>query len=239
MNETTALLIIGAGPAGMAAALAAASSGMRIVLLDDNPWPGGQIWRDGPQAHLPAEARRLRNSLQACANVRCHAGTRVIACAADKTLLVEDAERGWQITYQRLILCTGARELLLPFPSWTLPGVTAVGGLQALIKSGLPVRGERLVIAGSCTKAASTVFGGVFSFILIIVFSFYFAVLETGVDDFLRIVTPRKYEAYVLDLWRRSRHKIGLWMQGQLLLALVFNLFFLGPILFPQLPPNL
>ncbi len=121
MNEATDLLIIGAGPAGMAAALAAASSGARIVLLDDNPLPGGQIWRDGPQANLPSAARRLREQLQTCANVRCHAGTRVIACAADKTLLVEDAERGWQITYERLILCTGARELLLPFPGWTLP----------------------------------------------------------------------------------------------------------------------
>lgn len=73
----------------------------------------------------------------------------MIACAADKTLLVEDAERGWQISYERLILCTGARERLLPFPGWTLPGVTGAGGLQALIKGGLPVRGERLVIAGS------------------------------------------------------------------------------------------
>ncbi len=149
MNEATDLLIIGAGPAGMAAALAAASSGARIMLLDDNPLPGGQIWRDGPQANLPSAARRLREQLQSCANVRCHAGTRVIACAADKTLLVEDAERGWQISYERLILCTGARELLLPFPGWTLPGVTGAGGLQALIKGGLPVRGERLVIAGS------------------------------------------------------------------------------------------
>lgn len=149
MNEATDLLIIGAGPAGMAAALAAASSGAHVVLLDDNPLPGGQIWRDGPQANLPDAARRLRDQLQSCTNIRWHAGARVIACAEDKALLVEDAERGWQIRYERLILCTGARELLLPFPGWTLPGVTGAGGLQALIKGGLPVRGERLVIAGS------------------------------------------------------------------------------------------
>lgn len=48
------LLIIGAGPAGMAAALAAAPSGARIAIIDDNPAPGGQIWRDGVQAQLPA-----------------------------------------------------------------------------------------------------------------------------------------------------------------------------------------
>ena len=149
MNEYADLLIIGAGPAGMSAALAAASSGARIVLLDDNPLPGGQIWRDGPQAHLPKQARQLRERLAASGNIHRHSGTRVIACSGPRQLLVENADRGWLIDYDKLILCTGARELLLPFPGWTLPGVTGAGGLQALIKGGLPVRGERLVIAGS------------------------------------------------------------------------------------------
>lgn len=71
--------------------------------------------------------------------------------------------------------------------------------------------------------AASQVFGGVSSFILIIVFSFYLAVLETGVDDFLRVVAPRAQREYVLGLWRRSQHKIGLWMQGQLILAVIMG----------------
>ena len=149
MSEYTDLLIIGAGPAGMAAALSAAPSGARIVLLDDNPWTGGQIWRDGPRASLPSQARRLRERLAACANIRHYPATRVIANVGVKTLLVEDNEHGWCIGYDKLILCTGARELLLPFPGWTLPGVTGAGGLQALIKGGLPVQGERLVIAGS------------------------------------------------------------------------------------------
>ena len=78
-------------------------------------------------------------------------------------------------------------------------------------------------------SAVSNVFGGVLSFILIIVLSFYFAVIETGVTDFLRIITPRRYESYVLDLWKRSQHKIGLWMQGQLLLAVIMGvLIYLG-----------
>ncbi|MEK7107302.1 MAG: AI-2E family transporter [Patescibacteria group bacterium] len=78
-------------------------------------------------------------------------------------------------------------------------------------------------------SAVSNVFGGVLSFILIIVLSFYFAVIDTGVKDFLRIVSPRKYETYVLDLWKRSQHKIGLWMQGQLLLAVIMGvLIYLG-----------
>lgn len=149
MNEYADLLIIGAGPAGMSAALAAAPSGARIVMLDDNPLPGGQIWRDGPQANVPGQARRLRARLASCNNVRHHAGTRVIANPGAKQLLVEDDDHGWLISYDKLILCTGARELLLPFPGWTLPGVTGAGGLQALIKAGLPVQDERVVIAGS------------------------------------------------------------------------------------------
>jgi len=84
-----------------------------------------------------------------CANVRVCCGTRVISVVGADALLLEDAERGWTQHFDRLILCTGGRELLLPFPGWTLPGVTGAGGLQALIKAGLPVRGERIVIAGS------------------------------------------------------------------------------------------
>ena len=84
-------------------------------------------------------------------------------------------------------------------------------------------------VFGNALTAATTIFGGVFSFLLIIVFSFYFAVIETGVDDFLRIVVPRRHLKYVLGLWRRSQHKIGLWMQGQLLLAFIMGiLVYLG-----------
>lgn len=147
--SSTDLLIIGAGPAGLAAALAAAPSGARITVLDDNIAPGGQIWRDGPAAVLPAQALRLREAVAGCANVQVHCGTRVISFVGTNALLLEDAERGWTQHFDTLILCTGARELLLPFPGWTLPGVTGAGGLQALIKAGLPVRGERIVIAGS------------------------------------------------------------------------------------------
>lgn len=72
---------------------------------------------------------------------------------------------------------------------------------------------------GSSFSAAASVFSGIFAFVLIIVFSFYFTVAETGIDDFLRVIVPKRHQAYALDLWFRSRHKIGLWMQGQLVLA--------------------
>ncbi|MFG6448807.1 FAD-dependent oxidoreductase [Roseateles sp. BYS180W] len=141
------LLIIGTGPAGLHAALAAAPSGMRITLLDDNPAAGGQIWRQGREVAPPLA--RLLDELGRHANVRWLQGLRVVGRAGAQALLVEGAEQGYVLHYQRLVLCTGARELLLPFPGWTLPGVTGAGALQALIKGGLPVRGQRIVLAGS------------------------------------------------------------------------------------------
>ncbi len=81
--------------------------------------------------------------------------------------------------------------------------------------------------------AAAVLFGGFFSTILIAVFSFYFAVLQTGIEDFLRIVVPKKNQRYALNLWKRSQSKIGLWMQGQILLAAIMGvLVFLGLTIF-------
>lgn len=82
---------------------------------------------------------------------------------------------------------------------------------------------------GGFFQTVSMIFGGAFSFILIVVLSFYFAVQETGIDDFLKIITPLKHQKYVMGLWKRSQAKIGFWMQGQLLLALIIAiLVFLG-----------
>ena len=78
-------------------------------------------------------------------------------------------------------------------------------------------------------QTVSSVFGGLLSFVLILVFSFYFAVQEYGIANFLRIVTPANHEKYIVDLWKRSQLKIGRWMQGQLLLALFIGiLVYLG-----------
>jgi len=143
------VLVIGAGPAGLAAALAAAPTGARIVVVDDNPAPGGQIWRDGPGVRLPRAATAQRQALLRHANITVLSGTRLQAVLHPKQVLLEDAEHGWQLRYDKAIVCTGARELLLPFPGWTLPGVTGAGGLQALIKGGLSVQGQRIVVAGS------------------------------------------------------------------------------------------
>lgn len=75
----------------------------------------------------------------------------------------------------------------------------------------------------------SVVFGGIVSFILIVVLSFYLAAQEDGVGKFLRVVTPERHETYVAGLWKRSQRKIGFWMQGQVLLGvLVGILVYLG-----------
>lgn len=85
----------------------------------------------------------------------------------------------------------------------------------------------------SITSTISVVFGGIFSFILIVILSFYFAMQERGIENFLRIIIPFSKEAYAIDLWERSRNKIGKWMQGQLLLGvLIFVLVYLGLTIF-------
>ena len=84
-------------------------------------------------------------------------------------------------------------------------------------------------LSGNFLQTVSVVFGGILSLVLIIVLSFYLAVQEDGIAKFLQIVTPKHHETYVIDLWRRSQIKIGYWMQGQLLLAvLVGILVYLG-----------
>lgn len=85
------------------------------------------------------------------------------------------------------------------------------------------------VSGGGALRSASVFFGGFLSFILIVVLSFYLSAQEKGIESFFRLVAPVKERAYVLDLWRRSQTKIGLWFQGQLLLGILVGvLAFLG-----------
>ncbi|MEN9614089.1 MAG: hypothetical protein RLZZ347_396 [Candidatus Parcubacteria bacterium] len=82
-------------------------------------------------------------------------------------------------------------------------------------------------------NTASGIFGGLLGFILVMVLSFYLAVQEDGVEDFLKVIVPIRSQRYVLDLWKRSQVKIGLWMQGQMLLGLLITiLVYLGLTIF-------
>lgn len=111
-------------------------------------------------------------------------------------------------------------------------GLLPFGNVGAQISSADLLRNISSALADSTGGIFTTVsafFGGLTSLVLIIVFSFYFSVQETGVDDFLRVVTPVKEQAYVLHLWKRSQDKIGKWMQGQLMLGLIVSiLLYLG-----------
>lgn len=76
-------------------------------------------------------------------------------------------------------------------------------------------------LSGGFFQTFSVIFGGLFNFMLIILISFYLSIQEKGIENFLRIIFPIKYENYAVDLWERSRKKIALWIKGQLLLGIV------------------
>ncbi|MBI2482445.1 MAG: AI-2E family transporter [Candidatus Vogelbacteria bacterium] len=83
--------------------------------------------------------------------------------------------------------------------------------------------------SGGLFQTGITIFGSAISFIIVLVVSFYLAVQENGVENFLRIVTPAKSEKYIINLWRRSQFKIGRWFKGQLVLGLIIGvLVYLG-----------
>ncbi|MDR2991607.1 MAG: NAD(P)/FAD-dependent oxidoreductase [Burkholderiaceae bacterium] len=143
------VLVVGAGPAGLNAAKVAAEAGVSVGVVDDNVLPGGQIWRQGPRYALRGPARWVLDALAQRPNITYLGGTRIVQTLTTHELLAQDARRGFRIGYAKLILATGSRERFLPYPGWTLPGVTGAGGLQALVKGGMPVKGERIVIAGT------------------------------------------------------------------------------------------
>jgi D-hydroxyproline dehydrogenase subunit alpha len=147
-NSKFDVLVVGAGPAGIAAACAAAESGARVGVVDDNPAAGGQIWRGGAE-HAPSTEALAWHARLGRANVTFIYGAKVVARESADVLVAETWERTLKLNFAKLVIATGARERFLPFPGWTLPGVMGAGGLQALVKSGLSVSGKRVVIAGS------------------------------------------------------------------------------------------
>lgn len=143
----TDVLVLGAGPAGIAAACRAAEAGKQVTLVDDNPQVGGQIWRrDILSRTLAAEPwlESLRNP-----RIAILGSSQVFAWLPPRTVWIDSPDRMEIFHANRIILACGARERFLPFPGWTLPGVYGAGGLQALVKGGMPIQGKRVVLAGS------------------------------------------------------------------------------------------
>jgi predicted PurR-regulated permease PerM len=125
----------------------------------------------------------------------------------------------------------------------TIPDTINVRDLWPSVQSFIPISDQSISlhdlvaafqnnISGTTSNAfhtATVIFGGALSFLLTVILSFYLSVQEDGVVNFLRIVTPVKSHEYVVGLWRRSRRKIGLWLQGQLILCLIIGiLVYLG-----------
>lgn len=145
--------IVGAGPAGIAAATLLAEAGLRVVLLDECETPGGQIWRYRSGVAPPSAAqpwiRRLRRSSAMLVGGATAVDVRETPGGERLEVVVERGIVPTLVQADALLLASGARERFLPFPGWTLPGVIGVGGAQALLKGGLRVDGKRVVVAGS------------------------------------------------------------------------------------------
>lgn len=166
------LAVIGAGPAGLAAAVTAADLGLSCALLDAAERPGGQYYRHpAPEsgaarpgrlhhgwrtftrltarldAHLAAGRVRLLGGHHIWAAER--AGEAAGAWRLHATAGPPDARAAVLVRAAAVLLATGAYERQLPFPGWTLPGVVTAGGAQAMLKAGLVLPGRRVVVAGS------------------------------------------------------------------------------------------
>jgi NADPH-dependent 2,4-dienoyl-CoA reductase/sulfur reductase-like enzyme len=148
------VVVVGAGPAGIAAAVRAAEAKRRVIVLDEAPNVGGQIWRHRSAGTLGGDARTWIDRL-ARTNADVRRGVAVVDVVTagetgDITVVAERHLGGVDvIRASALVMATGARERFVPFPGWTLPGVTGIGGAQALLKQGATLRGKRIVIAGT------------------------------------------------------------------------------------------
>jgi NADPH-dependent 2,4-dienoyl-CoA reductase/sulfur reductase-like enzyme len=150
------VVVIGAGPAGLAAAATAAETGLSTLLLDENVGPGGQVWR--AIASTPViEQDRLGVDYWAGADlVRAvrSSGAEIIQRATvwslDRHLEIGVSVGGASafVKARRVIVATGALERPFPIPGWTLPGVMTAGAAQTMLKSSALVPDERTVIAG-------------------------------------------------------------------------------------------
>jgi NADPH-dependent 2,4-dienoyl-CoA reductase/sulfur reductase-like enzyme len=150
MNKaSTDILIVGGGAAGLSAALSASGKdGASVTILDDNPNLGGQIWRAELGKTRSSDAGFLIDALDD-GHIQIINNAQVFASDGPNCLLASTPAGSIGLEFKKLIIATGARERFLPFPGWTLPDVLGAGGLQALVKGGLPVNDKRIVVAGT------------------------------------------------------------------------------------------
>lgn len=153
------MAVVGAGPAGMAAAVAAARAGVDVTVVDGYGRPGGQYFRQLPESFEAVERTAHGRRADAVLGDLVASGARVLTSTTVWGAFPE-SEGGWQLALygpggvgvlhaQALILATGAYDRPVPFPGWTLPGVMTAGGVQLLLKSQRVLPGRRLLLAGA------------------------------------------------------------------------------------------
>lgn len=154
---TSSVAVVGAGPAGLMAATAAARAGAVVHLFDEGATPGGQLlYRaqivtigSGEVAERPADLLRRLLSEATAAGVELHLGAAVVGCFAGNELLVIENGTASHLTPDILIVTTGSTDLPYPFPGATLPGVFSARALQILMHQ-LRVRpGRRFAVIGA------------------------------------------------------------------------------------------
>ena len=151
------LLVIGAGPAGMAAALTAANHGVEVAVVDEQAQPGGQIYRNLDASPLP-DINLLgkdyvfgRQQVQAFRHAHLDYFPGHAVWYLDKSGTVGIVGEGihHSVSAQRIVIACGAQERPMPFPGWDLPGVMTAGAGQILMKSAAVVPAESPVLVGS------------------------------------------------------------------------------------------
>lgn len=155
-SDRVDLAIVGAGPAGMSAAVLAAELGLSVALLDEQAVPGGQIYRHvgiAPAARLDvlgpdyAAGLTLVDAFKLSA-ARHIGGAAVWQVTPQRTVHYLKDGQVKQLQAEQLILCTGALERPFPIPGWTLPGVLTAGAAQILLKSADTVPSDPVILAG-------------------------------------------------------------------------------------------
>jgi len=152
------VVVVGGGPAGLAAATEAATSGLAVALVDERPTLGGQIFKQpGPgfrvadAAALGKDFRRGRALIEAAerSGATVLLRTAVVSMRGTSLVLVEDERESTAVSARHVILAPGAHDRPVAFPGWTLPGVITAGGAQTLVKTQCVLPGKRVVFAGS------------------------------------------------------------------------------------------
>lgn len=145
------LVVVGAGPAGMAATIAARGQGLSVLLLDENAAPGGQVHRAierrAAKDEQDADGAKLVLGLRnAAADLRF--GATLWAIEPGGKVFWSEGGQAQSVQARRVLVCAGATERPLPIPGWTLPGVMSVGAAQIALKTGGLVPESRVWIAG-------------------------------------------------------------------------------------------